>query len=123
MTVGTEVGILMGVYVGFGTFAYAQTISGEGSGVAVPKMAALTGEVSTAKATTPPPIDRHRMRSSERRVRLLDGTVFMELSWEWESVQRFHYLQNTKFQILRLPRRDQFVASVLRGPGLGIPFR
>ena len=108
-TVGTEVGILIGVYVGFGTFAYAQTISCEVTGVAVPKMAALTGDVITAKATSPPPIDRHRMRRSERRVRLLDGTAFMELSSEWESVQRFHYLQNTKFQTLRPPRHDQFV--------------
>ena len=108
MTVGTETGILMGVYVGFGTFAYAQTISCEVAGVAVPKMAALTGEVIMAKATSPPPIDRHRMRSSERPVRLFDGKAFMELSWEWESVRRFHYLQNTKYPILRPPRHGQF---------------
>src|SRR4026207_131044 len=55
ITVGTETEILMGVYVGFGTFAYAQTISCEVAGVAVPKIAALTGEVIIAKATSPPP--------------------------------------------------------------------
>ena len=109
MTVGTETGMLTGVYVGFGTFAYAQTISCEVAGVAVPKMAALTGDVIKAKATSPPPIDRHRMRRSERRVRLLDGKAFTELSWEWESVQRFHYLQNTKCLTPRPPRHDQFV--------------
>ena len=54
MTVGTEIGILMGVYVGFGTFAYAQTISCEVAGVAVPKMAALTGEVSNGKSYKSP---------------------------------------------------------------------
>ena len=104
----TETGMPTGVYVGFGTFAYAQTISCELAGVDVTKMAALTGEVITAKATSPPPIDRHRMRSSERRVRLFDSKAFMELSWEWESVQRFHYLQNTKCPILRPPRHGQF---------------
>jgi len=108
MTVGTETGILMGVYVGFGTFAYAQTISFEVAGVAVPKMAALTGEVITAKATSPPPIDRHRMRRSERRVRLFDDKAFTEISWEWESVRRFHYLQNIRCLIPRPPRHDQF---------------